>query len=204
MFAYDSRFSTFVRKINDYLLINLLLLIACLPVLTIGAAISAVNHTILQNQIYSKGYVLPTFWRAFRQNLKPSVRIWTINLLLIALFSFDISYFYQQMEAGLAYGQLYILFIVLLIFIVLLTLYTFAYLARFEDDLRDTFRNAGIMMLSHPGQNIKLVLIIFVFSVGIYFWPILILAFPVMFFRLSVDIFEKIFSRYRVDENPEN
>jgi len=204
VFAYDSRFSTFVRKINDYLLINLLLLIACLPVLTIGAAISAVNHTILQNQIYSKGYVLPTFWRAFRQNLKPSVRIWTINLLLIALFSFDISYFYQQMEAGLAYGQLYILFIVLLIFIVLLTLYTFAYLARFEDDLRDTFRNAGIMMLSHPGQNIKLVLIIFVFSVGIYFWPILILAFPVMFFRLSVDIFEKIFSRYRVDENPEN
>lgn len=204
MFAYDSRFSTFVRKINDYLLINLLLLIACLPVLTIGAAISAVNHTILQNQIYSKGYVLPTFWRAFRQNLKPSVRIWTINLLLIALFSFDISYFYQQMEAGLAYGQLYILFIVLLIFIVLLTLYTFAYLARFEDDLRDTFRNAGIMMLSHPGQNIKLVLIILVFSVGIYFWPILILAFPVMFFRLSVDIFEKIFSRYRVDENPEN
>lgn len=193
--AYDGKLATVLRKVTDYATLNLLLLIGCLPVLTMGVAFTAVYHTLLQNQMHSKGYLLPTFWSAFKQNLKQGVLIWSGCLLFIALFSFDITYFYQRMQAEQADGILYILFAILLLLLALLSLYLFSYMARFEDNGRITLRNAGIMMVSHPWQNIKLALLL-LFGLGIYFQPLLILIFPVLFLRSAIEIFEKIFTRY--------
>jgi len=201
VFAYDSKLSTFLRKISDYVIINGLLLIGCLPVLTVGAAITAVYYTILEHQIRGKGYLLPTFFRGFKQNMKQGVLIWSICLLFIVLFSYDIVYFGQRMQAGQMDGVLYILFTILLLLLILLTLYLFSYMARFEDNGRTVFRNAGIMMLSHPWQNIKLILLLLIFGLSIYLQPLFILILPVLYLRTAVDIFEKIFVRYMRKED---
>jgi uncharacterized membrane protein YesL len=203
VFSYEGKFATFIRKCSTYLVINTFLLICCLPVITMGTAITAAYHTLLENQIRDRGYVARTFFGAFKRNLKAGVLIWSICLILIALFSFDIDYFYQRMKEGYAYGLFYILFAILLLLLVLLILYMFAYMARFEDNVRTTVRNAAVMMLINPWQNIKLVLLLLVVVVGIYLQPLLILIFPILFLRMAINIYEKIFTRYMHKDDQE-
>jgi len=196
MFSYDSKLSTWIRKGSEYLLINLLLLIGCLPVLTTGTAFSAAYTTLLENQMRGRGYLIQTFWCAFKQNLKPGTLIGSLYFMLMALFAVDSAYFNQRVQAGQPDGLLYILFAVLLLLLALLFLYTFAYLARFKDTVLTTIRNAAVVMLSHPWQNIQLLLLFLIVAVGIYLKPLLILILPILYLRMAVEILEKIFARY--------
>jgi len=203
VFAYDSKFSTFSRKIGKYLLINALLVISSIPIFTLGTAISATYYTLLENLLRDRGYLAGTFFGAFKRNFKQGVLLWLICLPVIALLIFDIVYFFNSLQAGYGYGYLYILFVILLVFVALLVLYIFAYLARFTDNMRTIMRNAALIMLSNPWPNIKLLSLILAGALGIYLLPWLALIFPVILLRLSVTILEKVFAKYMRQEDLE-
>lgn len=203
MFAYDSKFSTFTRKIGKYLLINAFLLICSIPIFTMGTAISAAYYTLLENLVRDRGYLGGTFFGAFKRNYKQGALMGLICLPVIALLIFDIYYFFNSLQAGYGYGYLYILFAILLVIMILLALYIFAYLARFTDNIRTIIRNSVLIMLSNPWPNIKLLLVILVVVFGIYLVPWLVLIFPVILLRFSVTIIEKVFMKYMRKEDLE-
>ena len=77
-------------RIFELLLLNLLFVLTSLPLVTVGAsmtALFAVNLKLVKNE---ESYIAKEYFRAFRQNLKPA----TISFLLFAvmgtLFSFNI------------------------------------------------------------------------------------------------------------------
>ena len=58
----------FLNKMADLILLNLIFLLCCIPVVTIGPAITALYAVSLRSVRYGDGYVIQTFFRSFKQN----------------------------------------------------------------------------------------------------------------------------------------
>ena len=71
----------FLNKMADLILLNLIFLLCCIPVVTIGPAITALYAVSLRSVRYGDGYVIQTFFRSFKQNFKQSFVAGMIGLL---------------------------------------------------------------------------------------------------------------------------
>ena len=72
IFGYEGSFITVTEKIFDIMFLSILWFLSCIPLLTIGAAVTALYYTV-QKAKKNEGYLYREYWKAFRQNLKPSL-----------------------------------------------------------------------------------------------------------------------------------
>ena len=80
----------FLNKMADLILLNLIFLLCCIPVVTIGPAITALYAVSLRSVRYGDGYVIQTFFRSFKQNFKQSFVVGMIGLLFVCLLFIDL------------------------------------------------------------------------------------------------------------------
>ena len=80
----------FLNKMADLILLNLIFLLCCIPVVTIGPAITALYAVSLRSVRYGDGYVIQTFFRSFKQNFKQSFVAGMIGLLFVCLLFIDL------------------------------------------------------------------------------------------------------------------
>ena len=66
----------------DLVLVNVVTLVACAPLVTAGAALTACARVTAEMAPDEEGYVLRTWWRSFRGNLVQSLAWWLPVLLL--------------------------------------------------------------------------------------------------------------------------
>ena len=79
LFNYDSPFWSFMSRLADLIILNLLWIVFCIPVVTIGASTTAMYRVTL-NMVRGEGSgVVRMFWDAFRLNLKQAVLIFLIH-----------------------------------------------------------------------------------------------------------------------------
>lgn len=90
LFTPDGPVISFCAKLADLMLLNILFLIACVPVITIGAAVSAMYYVTLKMVIYKEdNHVLRTFLRSFAQNFKKSTAAWLIYGCIFSVLAVD-------------------------------------------------------------------------------------------------------------------
>lgn len=73
----------FLNKMADLILLNLIFLLCCIPVVTIGPAITALYAVSLRSVRYGDGYVIQTFFRSFKQNFKQSFVVGMIGIYFL-------------------------------------------------------------------------------------------------------------------------
>lgn len=179
----------------DLLLLNLLTLLCCLPVLTAGAAITALNDMVIRMVRQEDEYIVRPYFRSFRDNLKQGTLLWLLVLLAAALLGFD----YLAALSYLPMLRVGILAISLIVFAVVL--YAFALLARYENSLRATLRNAAVLSVAYFPRTLGML------AATVLFWtlclrfyqigaPVLLLfgfALPAYFCALLLDgVFRKL------------
>ncbi len=195
----DSSFYKALSKISNYMILGVLWVISCIPVITVGAACSAVyaaHHKVIQN---SNGYIWSTYWQQFRANFKQSSLLWLIMLLLAGFFAAD---FYILFRMGAAQKTAFVtVFAVLGVFCVMWMQYWFPYIVHIEDPIKTVLKNTLIMTIAHLPQSI-LLLIIFAVCVAInVLVPVLALTItlilaPIIYCFLSYGRFCKVFTNY--------
>ena len=91
-FSYDGPIMSFLSRVADILILNVLTLIFSIPLITIGAATTAAHYTALKMR-REEGHVLSCFWKSFKMNLKQSTGIWLIFAVygLLSLMSYNIA-----------------------------------------------------------------------------------------------------------------
>ena len=104
-----------------------------------------------------EGYVLKSFFKAFKENFKQSCIAWMIFLLVSIIFFVD----YKILEAiGVDKTKIYIIIIgAIYLFICLTTMYIFPLLSRFENTLKQTVKNALIMSVLHIFKTVIMAVI---------------------------------------------
>ena len=148
----DSFFGRLMSKVWIIMAANFLFLLFCLPVITIGPAISALYYVMLEvlHHKKEKDYqVKPfkTFMKGFRMNLKQSLVVWIFFLLFMVLTWIDVRFcrYVGGAMTVFSYAVIAVAFVVLL-----LTLYLFPVMTAFSDSLPHLIRNAVFFICKGP------------------------------------------------------
>ena len=131
----------FLNKMTDILVLNLLFIFTSLPVFTIGASLSAMYAVSLRSVRYGDGYVVKTYFKAFKQSFKQSTAAFLVTAAAGALLFLDYR-FWKAMDAGL-FGRIQQVIIIVIAFIIGITaMWLFPLIAKMNDTLITQIKNA--------------------------------------------------------------
>lgn len=149
IFNPDSSLMMFFSKILDLIILNLMLLIGCIPIVTIGTSTTALNYCVEQCRQNQGGAIYKQFWYAYRANFKQATQLLGFLLIPTAIIVADLLILYQNEI------RINIIVLVLMgVFAVLCYLamgFVFPLQARFSNTTKQTLKNALLMsILSLP------------------------------------------------------
>lgn len=213
LFNLDSPFMQFLNKVADLMWLNVLTLICCIPIFTIGASLTAAHYAALKLKRNEEGYITREFFKSFKMNFRQATLIWLIALVFIIVLACD---FYIM---GNSEGISYWIRVVIMAAGVLLTFtltWVFAMQARFTNTIKSTIKNAfAFSILKFP----RTILMIVVNLVPLALFVLDLRTFPiVLFFGISVPIYvsamlynkvfkdleERIMARLEAEKQGEN
>ena len=85
LFNMDNKFFTVMGRVADLIMLNVVFLICCLPIVTIGASLTALHYVTLKMTRNEESYIIRSFFKSFKQNFKQSTLIW-ILMAAVAVF----------------------------------------------------------------------------------------------------------------------
>lgn len=207
MFDIDGPLSQAVNFIKDLIVLNLLTVLCCLPIVTAGASIAAMNSIVLKMARNEEGYIAKPFFKAFRENLKLGIKSTLVIILIVAVGAADI-YAMSLLDAWFVYGARILLYVFGILFVMTLTFF-FPIMAKFEAGLKDTIKNSFKFSASHILMTLGMLAINAIPWVLVGF--VNVLAPIMLFFGLTVpayfdakiysDSFKKIEEKYYAGQN---
>lgn len=178
---YDGPVFSTLNKITDLIWLNILWLICCIPIFTIGASTTALFYVTLHMAQNEGSGVTKTFFREFKRNFKQSTGIWLIFLAVGALLVSDLYIIVWMMELpNLLHTVFVCLNFVLLLYYVMTLLYVFPLQCTFENKVKHTIKNAMILSIGHLPQSIVIGFMYFALFFLLYLMPELMT--PIVFF----------------------
>lgn len=173
-FSLDSPVMATLSRMADLMLLNVLVLVMCIPIITIGPTITAMHFVLFKMVRKEEGYVFAPFFKSFRQNFKQAAISGMIVIAVIIIFIID---FRIINESGLQFANtLRIALLACGVIGAMTLMYIFPLFARFTNTIRGTFKNALFMsILSLP----KTILMI-----AVCILPVILLAFSINMFPL--------------------
>lgn len=174
LFSMDGKFLTFFNRVTDLIVLNLLWLLMCLPIFTIGASTAALYRVTLQMAENKESYIAKSFFCAFRENFRQATVVWIAFLLsglLLLADIFVISHFF----AAAAVPFTILFFIILLLWAGCL-LYVFPVIAYFKNSLKKVFINSFRLAFG----NLILTLQLFLLALLPFVIPALFHSMPIL------------------------
>lgn len=203
LFDLDSPLFSFLNKLADLIYLNILTILCCIPVFTVGASMTALNYVVLKMVRNEEGYVTKAFFKSFKQNFKQATIIWLILLLAAGILIGD---GLIMRYSGLEFPSWFRMILSVLAFtVVFATMHVFPVLSRFENSIKQTFRNSFLMgILSLPRTILMMVCWIVPIVAVAFFVRMLPLVFilgisgPAF---LNALLYHKTFKRFEPEEN---
>ena len=143
----DSPVVRFMGRVGDLIVLNALFLVCSLPLVTIGASLTAMIRVIQGILIGSEPGIIKTFFRAFRKNFAQATAAWLLLAVLIAALGYNIFFVGANFTGGLATG-LKAAAGALLAVVLAAGGYVFPLIARYENTLRRHLLNALILAVA--------------------------------------------------------
>ena len=149
LFSYDSPFVQALLTLADMIMVNILFIICCLPLFTIGAAQSGLFNAmrVLQDK-EDDSSCAAAFFRGFKNGFGRITIVWIGFLLVFAVLFYNFVGVYLIGHAGL--DAPIIFSIVGLCLCALLYTQMTIFHSRFSCTIPQLFKNAVLMTLAHP------------------------------------------------------
>ena len=96
IFDTDNFFMKICEKILDLVTVNLIFLLSCLPIVTIGIAKVSLYQTLFAIKGARRVKVTATYVQAFRKNWKVGLKLSLLELLIVGISLFDLLLFWRQ------------------------------------------------------------------------------------------------------------
>ena len=180
----------------DLIMLNLLTILCCLPVVTIGAALTALNTAAIKIVRGEETAPVKDYFRAFRVNFKKGTVLGLIFLLVFAVLIVD------YLAAGNAVSILRPVIAAIALLVLMLGQYAFALLARYENTLRGTLKNALLLSIGYFPRTLGMA----VFAAALWLLAIQFLRYgaPILFlFGFSLPCYVTILLLQKVFDNLE-
>ncbi len=165
LFDIDSPVIAFLSRIADLIWLNLLTLICCIPVVTAGAAFTALHYVTVKMVRNEEGYLTRSYFKSFKENFLQATALWILLVLILAVAAADF-YFISLMDSGVAF-VLRIGLGAVFFFFLCSAVYWFPLLSRFENSLKNTIKNSCLVGVLCFPKTIA-ILLIYGLVIGLY------------------------------------
>ena len=153
----DSWFMQLISRFSSLVVLNLLFLFTCIPIFTIGTALTALYDVVFRMDTDREGRYLPAYFRSFAANFKQSTPIWMVFLLFIAASCANAVIF---SNTGTMTGQIpSVVSVVILINLLLVLGYVFPLLSQFDNTKRNTVKNALLLSVANLPRTLVVAVI---------------------------------------------
>lgn len=130
-FDLDSPLMQVLNKVADLLWLNILTLICCIPIVTAGASLTAMNYMALKIVRNEECYITKGFFKSFKQNFRQATAIWLLFLLAVLVLAGD---FYIVKNSGIEFNIVIKVVIGIVALILTFTwMFVFPVLAKFDN-----------------------------------------------------------------------
>ena len=157
IFNLDSKFMHYANKFADLMLLNIITLICCIPIITAGAAITAMHNVLLKIYRDEESYIFKTYFKSFKENFKQSTAIWMIYLVLILVLVLDFFYI-RDYDLNMPKFFQYALIVVAVLGAFSYS-WVFVLQSRYENKVVHTIRNAFIVGISHFFYSVMMIIL---------------------------------------------
>ena len=204
-FDTDNFLMRFSEKVLDIVTVNLLFVVSCLPIVTIGIAKISLYQTIFEIKNSRRVPVFKTYIRAFKQNLKLGLQLGLLELGIVLISVLDLYLFWGQ--EGLVFQLLKVICLGILIFLTLVMLASYPIAARYELAWKEALQK-GLLLVSFNFPWFFLMLaILFLIAMVLYLSAFtlllggsafLLFGFGLLAFLQAV-LMEKLFAKYQAE-----
>lgn len=157
----DNSFVHVMTAVFDVTIAYILYILCCMPVVTIGAATTALHTTLFSVADDTCGSVLRKFFGSFKENFKISSLLWLIFAAVGAVVVADVVIcfgFDMAQESGILYAMRGIT-VSCVVFYTLMSHYTFAGVAKFKVTWKQALRNALLFLTKYPLRSLAIFLL---------------------------------------------
>jgi len=164
IFNPDAPLMQGLSKVADMIILNLLTVICCIPIITIGAAVTAL-YDATGRMIRDEGGVYRGFFRALVSNFKQATVIWLIVLLSGGLLGYSMIFYVTNDMMALV-----VLAAVLVLLWAVTVAWVFPLQSRFENNVKTTIKNALLCGLGYLPRSVIMSVINLLPWVLLLFW----------------------------------
>ena len=197
---FNSRFFDSISKITDMLIIGFYFLVCSIPLFTMGASLTALYYAIHKCVFKGRGYTLE-FFHSFKENFKQSTLSWLIFMVMFGILTGDIYITKNVISRESPFAGMFIFFTVLLVVTIIWAIYHFAYIARFANGFKESFKVSGIFMVLNIGWSIAILGVLILLGLLAYRFPIFLIFLPGMIASSVHPILERVFRKYMSPED---
>ena len=204
-FDTDNFLMRFCEKVLDIVTVNLLFVVSCLPIVTIGVAKISLYQTIFEVKSSRRVPVFKTYIRAFKQNLKLGLQLGLLELGNFRISVVDVSLFWGQ--TGLGFQLIKAICLGILIFLTLVMLASYPIAARYELTWKEVLQK-GLLLVSFNFVWFFLMLAIILLIIMLLYLSgftlvlggsaFLLFGFGLLAF-CQTGLMEKLFAKYQAD-----
>lgn len=182
LFNIDSPLMQGLNKVADLLWLNVLTIICCIPIVTIGASMTAMNYMALKIVRDEECYITRGFFKSFRENFRQATVIWLVLAAIALLLVFD---YFIMGGSDFKYKEIAQVAIMACGIILLFEIvFVFPVLAKFGNTIVNTMKNAlMVSILQFP----KTILMVIMYAIPLILFIYVPTVIPfVLFFGMSV------------------
>ena len=196
-FDTDNFLMRFSEKVLDIVTANLLFVVSCLPIVTIGVAKISLYETMFEIKKSRRVPVFKIYLRAFKQNLKLGLQLGLLELGIVSLSILDLYLFWGQTAICLG----------VLIFLTIVMLASYPIAARYDLTWKEVLQK-GLLLVSFnfPWFFLMLAIILLImmllylsgFTLVLGGSAFLLFGFGLLAF-CQAGLMEKLFAKYQAD-----
>jgi uncharacterized membrane protein YesL len=204
-FDTDNFLMRFCEKVLDIVTVNLLFVVSCLPIVTIGVAKISLYQTIFEVKRSRRIPVFKIYIRAFKQNLKLGFQLGLLELGIFLISVVDLSLFWSQ--TSVAFQLIKAICLGILIFLTLVMLASYPIAARYESTWKEVLQK-GLLLVSFNFVWFFLMLAIILLIIMLLYLSgftlvlggsaFLLFGFGLLAF-CQAGLMEKLFAKYQAD-----
>ncbi len=185
----------YFRKLFTIMQMNVVFLLCCIPIITIGPATAGMTHIFREVSQERPVFIWTDFRQAMKRHFKQGFWVWLINALLWFMLALDglILYSRPSVFTMIILGLLGIIAIVFL----MMQIYIYPLLITGKYTILDIYKNAFLLALSRIYQTLGILAIIVLLFWGLYSVPFLSL-FLLAFFYFATVSFVSVFFADRI------
>ena len=200
-FDSDNGFMQGFTKVTDTLILSILWLVCCVPVVTVGAASSALYYAFHKSIRQNRSYAWREFFAAFKSNFKRSTGIWLILLVFMLMSLVSCLLLGAMRESIPMAGVCLMMGVVILCFTAVWCIYALAYQARFENTMGAVLKNSALLTFANLPRSILLLILFVAAVITVIYMPVICGPVVAVFIWLENKILERVFRKLMTEED---